>query len=54
MDSLVKSGLEVFVDGLRNALYVLGKVNPKIHRLKAEDLTDGRILRKLEREGFFK
>jgi hypothetical protein len=33
---------------------VLSRVDPKFGRLKAEDLIDERIVRKLDREGFFK
>lgn len=38
-------------DGLRNGLRVLSKVNPKLLGLKAEDIVDDRIVRKMEREG---
>lgn len=38
-------------EGLQNALRVLGRVNPKIGALKAEELIDDRIVRKLEKEG---
>ena len=41
-------------EGLRNTLRILSRVDPKFGRLKAEDLTDERIVRKLEREGVFK
>ncbi len=40
-------------EGLRNAQRVLSKVDPKFSHFKAEDLSDDRIVRKLEREGFF-
>ena len=39
------------VDGVRNTVRILGRVDPKFSRLKAEDLMDDRIVRKLEREG---
>jgi NitT/TauT family transport system substrate-binding protein len=39
------------VDGVRNTVRILGRVDPKFSRLKAEDLIDDRIVRKLEREG---
>jgi NitT/TauT family transport system substrate-binding protein len=39
-------------EGLQNALRVLSRVNPKIAGLKAEDLIDDRIARKLDAEGF--
>ena len=40
-------------DGLRNVIRLLGKTNESIRRLKAEELIDDRIVRKLEREGLF-
>ncbi len=40
-------------EGMRNAIRVLGRVNPKIGALKVEDLVDDRVVRKLEREGGF-
>ena len=42
------------VDGLRNTVRILSRVDPKFGKLKAEDLVDERIVRKLEREGYFK
>jgi NitT/TauT family transport system substrate-binding protein len=39
-------------EGLQNALRVLGRINPKMAGLKAEDLIDDRIARKLDAEGF--
>lgn len=41
-------------EGLHNTIRILSRVDPKFGRLKAEDLTDERIVRKLEREGVFK
>jgi hypothetical protein len=41
------------VNGLRNAIRLLGATNPKVRRLKAEDLVVDGIARKLEREGRF-
>jgi hypothetical protein len=41
------------VDGIRNAIRVLTFTNEKFARLKAEDLVDDRIVRKLEKEGLF-
>ncbi len=41
-------------EGLRNTQRVLSRVDPKFSRLKADDLSDERIIRKLDREGFFK
>jgi NitT/TauT family transport system substrate-binding protein len=40
-------------EGLRNVITLLGKTNEKIRRLKAEDIIDERIVRKLEKEGLF-
>lgn len=42
------------VDGVRNTLRILERVDPKFARMKAENLIDDRIVRKLEREGAFK
>jgi NitT/TauT family transport system substrate-binding protein len=42
------------VDGLRNTVRILGRLDPKFSKLKAEDLVDERIVRKLEGEGVFK
>ena len=41
-------------EGIRNTIRILSRVDPKFGRLKAEDLIDERIVRKLDREGFFK
>jgi NitT/TauT family transport system substrate-binding protein len=41
------------VEGVRNAVRLLGSVNEKIRRLKAEDLIDDSFVKKLEREGRF-
>ena len=41
------------VDGIRNSIRVLGMTNEKFRGLKAEDLVDDRIARKLEKEGAF-
>ena len=41
------------VDGIRNSLRVLATTNEKFRGLKAEDLVDDRIVRKLEKEGAF-
>ena len=40
-------------DGVRNVIRLLGATNEKIRRLKAEELVDDGIVRKLEREGRF-
>ena len=41
------------VDGIRNAIRVLSTTNEKFRALRAEDLVDDRIVRKLEKEGAF-
>ena len=41
------------VDGIRNVIRLLGATNEKIRRLKAEDLVDDGIVKKLEKEGRF-
>ena len=41
------------VDGIRNVIRLLGISNEKIRRLKAEDLVEDSVLRKLEKEGRF-
>jgi NitT/TauT family transport system substrate-binding protein len=38
-------------EGIQNALQLLSKTDPKFARLKAEDVVDDRMARKLEREG---
>ena len=40
-------------EGLRNVIGLLGRTNEQIRRLKAEDIIDDRIPRKLEKEGLF-
>jgi ABC-type nitrate/sulfonate/bicarbonate transport system substrate-binding protein len=41
------------IDGMRNAIRLLAFTNEKIGRLKAEDVVDNSIVKKLEQEGFF-
>lgn len=41
------------VDGIRNVIRLLGLTNEKIRKLKAEDLVEDSVLRKLEKEGRF-
>lgn len=41
------------VDGVRNVIRLLGAGNEKVRRLKAEELLDDSVVRKLEREGRF-
>jgi ABC-type nitrate/sulfonate/bicarbonate transport system substrate-binding protein len=42
------------VEGVRNTVRILGRIDPKFSKLKAEDLVDERIVRKLEKEGIFR
>jgi ABC-type taurine transport system substrate-binding protein len=42
------------VDGVRNTVRILSRIDPKFGKLKAEELVDERIVRKLEKEGVFK
>jgi ABC-type nitrate/sulfonate/bicarbonate transport system substrate-binding protein len=41
------------VDGINNAIRLLGMSNEKIRQLRAENLVDDSIVRKLEKEGLF-
>ncbi len=42
------------VDGIRNTVRILSRVDAKFSKLKPEELVDERTVRKLESEGFFK
>lgn len=42
------------VDGVRNTVRILSPIDPKFGRLKAEDLVDERVVRKLDMEGLFR
>ena len=42
------------VEGIRNTVRILSRVDSKFAKLKAEDLVDDRVVRKLEKEGVFK
>jgi ABC-type nitrate/sulfonate/bicarbonate transport system substrate-binding protein len=42
------------VEGIRNTVRILSRVDAKFGKLKAEELVDERIVRKLEKEGIFK
>lgn len=41
------------VEGLRNVIRLLGRTSEQVRRVKAEDLVDDRVVRKLEKEGLF-
>lgn len=40
------------VEGLRNIQRMMAALNPKVARLKAEDIIDGRLVRKLDESGY--
>lgn len=41
------------VDGLRNVIRLLGRSSEPIRKIRAEDIVDERLVRKLEKEGLF-
>jgi NitT/TauT family transport system substrate-binding protein len=51
MKTLYEKRIYPNTDGIRNAIRLLGTSNEKIRQLKAEDLVDDRIVRKLEKGG---
>ena len=53
MAGLYEKKIYPSVDGIRNVIRLLGMSNEKIRRLKAEDLVDDSVVRKLEKEGRF-
>jgi NitT/TauT family transport system substrate-binding protein len=53
MRTLYEQRIYPNADGIRNAIRLLGTSNEKIRQLKAEDLVDDRLVRKLEKEGAF-
>lgn len=53
MKGLYDRRLYPTAEGARNVISLLGKTNEKIRRLKAGDIIDDRIVRKLEKEGLF-
>ncbi len=53
MRTLYERRISPNTDGIRNASRLLGTSNEKIRQLKAEDLVDDRLVRKLEKEGLF-
>jgi ABC-type nitrate/sulfonate/bicarbonate transport system substrate-binding protein len=54
MRSLYSRRIFPTVDGVRNTVRILSRIDPKFGKLKAEDLVDERIVRKLEKEGVFR
>ena len=53
MATLYEKRIYPNTEGIRNSIGLLGQSNDKIRRLKAEDVVDERIVRKLEKEGLF-
>jgi ABC-type nitrate/sulfonate/bicarbonate transport system substrate-binding protein len=53
MRTLYEKRIYANTEGIRNSIRLLGQSNDKIRRLKAEDVVDERIVRKLEKEGLF-
>jgi ABC-type nitrate/sulfonate/bicarbonate transport system substrate-binding protein len=53
MAGLYEKKIYPSVDGIRNVIRLLGVTNEKIRRLKAEDLVDDSVVRKLEKDGRF-
>jgi len=54
MRSLYSRRIFPTVDGVRNTVRILSRIDPKFGKLKAEDLIDERVVRKLEKEGVFR
>jgi len=53
MTTLYEKRIYPNTEGIRNSIRLLGQSNDKIRRLKAGDVVDERIVRKLEKEGLF-
>ena len=53
MAGLYEKKIYPSVDGIRNVIRLLGTSNEKIRRLKAEELVDDSVVRKLEKDGRF-
>jgi NitT/TauT family transport system substrate-binding protein len=53
MRTLYEQRIYPNAEGIRNAIRLLGSSNEKIRQLKAEEMVDDRIVRKLEKEGAF-
>jgi hypothetical protein len=53
MAGLYEKKIYPSVDGIRNVIRLLGMTNKKIRRLKAEDLIDDGVVKKLDKEGRF-
>jgi hypothetical protein len=53
MRTLYEKRIYPNADGIRNAIRLLGTSNEKIQQLKAENIIDDGIVRKLAKEGAF-
>ena len=53
MISLYERRIYPNVEGIRNAIRLLGATNDNIRALRAEDLVDNRIVEKLQQENRF-
>ncbi|MBI2210323.1 MAG: ABC transporter substrate-binding protein [Deltaproteobacteria bacterium] len=53
MKTLYERRIYPTVEGIQNAIRLLGTTNEKIRGLKAEDVIDDRIVKKLEQKGLF-
>ena len=53
MKSLYERRISPSVEGIQNTIRLLGATNEKIRGLKAEDVIDDRIVKKLEQKGLF-
>ena len=51
MVGLYEKKLYPSVQGIRNVIRLLGTTNEKIRRLKAEDLVDDSVVKKVEKDG---
>jgi hypothetical protein len=53
MKTLFERRIYPNIQGIRNTIRLLGVTNEKIRALKAEDVIDDRIVRRLEQKGLF-
>src|SRR5919197_702119 len=54
MGGIYEKKIHPSVDGIRNVIRLLGASNEKVRRLKAEELVDDSVVRKLEKEDDFR
>ncbi len=50
MAGLYEKNIHPSVQGIRNVIRLLGTSNEKVRRLKAEELVDDSVVKKLEKE----